>query len=86
MADLVVHDGRAIEWTPRGDVGLQLVWGAKGRAVRDVVVAGNVVVRDRRCVTVDERAIADEAAKARVWLLERAGISVPHPWPHVPAE
>jgi 5-methylthioadenosine/S-adenosylhomocysteine deaminase len=86
QADVVVHDARAIEWTPRGDVGLQLVWGAKGRAVRDVVVAGNVVIRDRRCVTVDERAIADEVARARVWLLERAGISVPHPWPHVPAE
>jgi 5-methylthioadenosine/S-adenosylhomocysteine deaminase len=86
QADLVVHDTRAIDWTPRGDVGLQLVWGAHGRTVRDALVAGKLVVRDGRCVTVDERALHDEVAKAQTWLLERAGIVVPHPWPHVPAE
>ena len=39
QADLVVHRASGWGWTPRGDVGLQLVWGTDGRSVRDVWVA-----------------------------------------------
>ena len=38
---------------------LQLVWGSDGRSVRDVVIDGRVVVRDRRCTTVDVDALRD---------------------------
>ena len=85
QADVVVHDASGWGWTPRGDVGLQLVWGTDGRSVRDVLVAGRVVVRDGRCVTVDEDALAAEAAAAHASLLARAGIEVPHRWPQVDA-
>lgn len=85
QADVVVHDATRPEWTPRGDVGLQLVWSADGRSVRDVLVAGEVVVRDGRCTTVDEDELRAEAA-ARVSALHlRAGITVPHRWPLVPS-
>jgi 5-methylthioadenosine/S-adenosylhomocysteine deaminase len=73
-------------WTPRGDVGLQLVWGVHGRTVRDVVVDGRVVVRDRRCTQIDEDALRAEAVGVQRDLLARAGITVPHPWPLVPAD
>ena len=56
QADLVVHRADGWGWSPRGDVGLQLVWGTDGRSVRDVVIAGRPVVRDGGCVTVDARA------------------------------
>jgi 5-methylthioadenosine/S-adenosylhomocysteine deaminase len=82
QADLVVHRATGWGWSPRGDVGLQLVWGTDGRSVRDVLVAGRPVVRDGRCVTVDAEALWQDAAAAQASLLERAGITVPHVWPH----
>jgi len=84
-ADVVVHDATEFNWTPRGDVTLQLVWGTDGRTVRDVVVDGRVVVRHRRCTTVDEDALRVEARAAAAALFARAGITVPHRWPHLDA-
>ena len=85
QADLVVHRTDGWGWTPRGDVGLQLVWGTDGRSVRDVVIAGKPVVRNGRCVTVDADAVWHEAAGAQADLLARAGITVPHRWPEIDA-
>jgi 5-methylthioadenosine/S-adenosylhomocysteine deaminase len=85
QADVVVHDTTALQWSPRGDTALQLVWSADGRTVRDVIVAGRVVVRDGTCVTVDLAAARAEARSASTALFDRAGITVPHRWPHVPA-
>jgi 5-methylthioadenosine/S-adenosylhomocysteine deaminase len=85
QADLVVHDTSRWGWAPRGDVGLQLVWGTDGRSVRDVVIGGRVVVRDGRCVTVDVDALHAEAVDVQRSLLERAGITVTHRWPIVDA-
>ncbi|MGD9703197.1 MAG: amidohydrolase family protein [Acidimicrobiia bacterium] len=85
QADVVVHRAEGWGWSPRGDVGLQLVWGTDGRSVRDVFIAGRAVVRDGRCVTIDAATLWREAADAQTSLLERAGITVPHRWPHVDA-
>ena len=84
-ADLVVHDATRPEWTPRGDVALQLVWGADGRSVRDVFVDGEPVVREFRCVTVEESSLHDEANKMAAATFDSAGIDVPHRWPIVPS-
>ncbi len=85
QADLVVHDTSSVGWTPRGETVLHLVWGTDGRSVRDVVVAGRVVVRDGFCATVDLAALRAEAAAAQQSLLERAGLEIPHCWPHIPS-
>ncbi len=85
QADLVVHDTSSVGWTPRGETVLHLVWGTDGRSVRDVVVAGRVVVRDGSCATVDLAALRAEAAAAQQSLLERAGLEIPHCWPHIPS-
>ena len=86
QADLVVHDTTALQWSPRGDVALQLVWSADGRTVRDVLVAGRVIVRDGRCVLVDLDAARGSAREAAAALFARAGLTVPHRWPHIPAQ
>ncbi len=79
-ADLVVHDGASLPWTPPGDPSLNLVWGTDGRSVRDVVVDGRIVVRDGRCTTVDEVELRRTARDVQRALLARAGIEVPHQW------
>ena len=85
QADLVVHDTTSISWVPRGETVLQLVWGTDGRSVRDVVVAGRIVVRDGACTTVNVAELHEQAADAQQSLLARAGLKIPHLWPHVAA-
>jgi 5-methylthioadenosine/S-adenosylhomocysteine deaminase len=66
QADLVVHDTSGASWTPpSNDPVRQLIWGSDGRSVNDVVIAGQPVVRDRRCVTVDIDALRGEALDRR---------------------
>jgi 5-methylthioadenosine/S-adenosylhomocysteine deaminase len=80
-ADLVVHDSRSVPWFVPGDYALHLVWGTDGRSVRDVIVDGRIVVRDSRCISVDEDELREQAREARRALLARAGIEVPNRWP-----
>jgi len=83
LADLVVHDASGAQWSPGGDVALQLVWGTDGRSVRDVVVGGEVVVRGHKSTRVDEAALAADAVEASKAIIGRARIDVPHRWPVV---
>ncbi len=85
QADVVIHRASGWGWAPRGDVGLQLVWGTDGRSVRDVFVAGQAVLRDGRCLTVDSEALWSEADAMQQSLLDRAGIVIPHRWPQIDA-
>jgi len=62
QADLVLVDASGAEATPLHDVYSQLVYALKGGSVRTVVVAGRVVVRDRRVTTLNE---AEVLARAR---------------------
>jgi 5-methylthioadenosine/S-adenosylhomocysteine deaminase len=84
LADVVTHDATRPEWTPRGDITLQLVWAADGRSVRDVLVDGRFVVRDFRCTTVDEAELHISANKLSAATFAAAGITIPHRWPVVP--
>jgi 5-methylthioadenosine/S-adenosylhomocysteine deaminase len=85
QADLVVHRASGWGWTPRGDVGLQLVWGTDGRSVRDVWVGGRQVIATGVSTLVDEPALEQAASEAQQALLARAGITVPHRWPYIDA-
>ena len=49
--------------------------------MRDVVVDGRVVVRDRVCTTVDAAELAELAARHQRQVLGRARITVPQRWP-----
>lgn len=85
QADIVIHRTDTPGWTPRGDVGLQLVWGTDGRSVRDVFVAGRQVVADGAVTSIDVAALSAAAADQQRSLLERAGMALAPVWPHVDA-
>ena len=72
-ADLVVHEIRGPSWRPRGRADLNLIWGTDGRTVRDVVVDGEIVVRNGASTKVDEAELTAKAQEAQVALLSRAG-------------
>ena len=71
-ADLVVV--RADAAPPAGNPALGLVWGTDGRSVRDVMVDGRWIVRDRQPVNVDLDALRAAANEARESLVRRSGI------------
>lgn len=83
QADLVVHRADGATWSPRGDVALHLVWGGGARGVRDVFIAGQHVVSNGRCITVDTDAAWAEAQDRQASLLRQAGLSIPHRWPEI---
>lgn len=73
-ADVVVVDATGPAWTPHAaDPTIGLVWASDGRAVRDVVAAGRVVVRDGECTTVDHRTFISEAHQAHQLLVSKCG-------------
>jgi len=79
-ADVVVLDYEAPAPLDGANLAGHWVFGLGSRAVRDVVVGGEVVVRDRRLTRVDQLALAREAAieAGRMWdRLEKIG---PHPF------
>ncbi|TDC54776.1 amidohydrolase [Actinomadura sp. KC345] len=84
-ADLVVLDTHDPAWTPLGDLAKHLVWGEPGHTVRDVLVAGKAVVRDRRITTLDLADLRREAESRAAALLRAAGLEILRRWPVVPA-
>ncbi|HXH25443.1 MAG TPA: hypothetical protein VNI78_09360, partial [Vicinamibacterales bacterium] len=62
--DLIVVEMAAARHTPLYDPLSHLVYVARGDDVRTVVVHGRVLMRDRRVLTLDERAVLQEA---RTW-------------------
>ena len=60
-ADLILVDIGAPHATPMYDVYSELVYALKASDVRTVVIAGNVVMRDRRMLTLDEKEILAKA-------------------------
>jgi putative selenium metabolism protein SsnA len=79
-ADLVVLDAGVPAPLSGDNLAGHWVFGTSSRAVRDVVVAGEVVVRDRRLTKLDQDEIAAKAAveAGRMW--ERMSDMGPHPF------
>ncbi|OLT48956.1 amidohydrolase [Saccharomonospora sp. CUA-673] len=60
QADLLVYDLTSLAFTPRNRTELQLVYSENGESLRQVVVAGEIVVDEGRVTTVDESALLAE--------------------------
>ena len=65
-ADLAVLDLSDVAYLPLNDAVRQIVYAEGGRAVRDVIVDGRIVVADRKITTVDIAALAADAADLAV--------------------
>jgi len=61
-ADLIVIDTRKPHLTPLYDPASHLVYAASGSDVRDVIIDGRVVVKDRRLLTIDVEDVMQEVA------------------------
>jgi putative selenium metabolism protein SsnA len=79
-ADLVVLDYGAPTPVTAATLAGHWTFGISSRAVRDVLVGGRTVVRDRRVVTVDQDAVAAEGRRAATRLWERLDLLPEHPF------
>lgn len=70
LADIVFLDLGHPNWIPLNDPTNQLVHTEDGSAVRDVMIGGRLVVKDRRVTTVDMAALRRDAETARRRLAE----------------
>jgi len=59
-ADLAIIDLADPSFVPLNSAARQLVFTESGRGVETVIVDGRIVVRDRKLVTIDERALREE--------------------------
>jgi 5-methylthioadenosine/S-adenosylhomocysteine deaminase len=72
LADLAVVDLDAPHLTPQHDLVSHLAYAVRGSDVRHTVVDGEVVVRDRDVLTLDEAAVREEAERHATALVGRA--------------
>jgi 5-methylthioadenosine/S-adenosylhomocysteine deaminase len=72
-ADLIVVSLDAPRLHPLYDPVSHVVYAAKGADVRHVVVGGRVIMRDRKVLTLDERAVLAEAERLRAQVKQSLG-------------
>jgi 5-methylthioadenosine/S-adenosylhomocysteine deaminase len=76
-ADLITVDARQPHLAPLFDPEKALVYSARGADVRDSLIDGRVVMRDRKVLTIDENALITEVDEVARRCAARAGISLP---------
>lgn len=69
-ANLTFIDLSDPSWRPLNSAVRQLVYGETGRAVRHVMVQGNLVVSDGRMASVDENKLCEDAERLRLAMVE----------------
>lgn len=84
-ADLITVEARQPHLSPLFDPEKALVYSARGGDVRDAVIDGRVVMRDRKVLTVDEHALLKEAEQVARRCAARAGIALPSAQVHAHA-
>ena len=76
QADVAVVNLRSLHSSPYQDPVSALVYSAQTSDVQSVVIDGQVVMKDRELLTMDERAVIEDASRAGTELINRAGIRV----------
>ena len=74
-ADVTVVDLNSLHSSPRpADLVSAVVYSAQPSDVRSVVIDGQVIMRDRELLTIDEKSVVQNAAQEVAELIKRAGI------------
>ena len=81
LADLALFDCNTIEHHPGRDPVSNLVYSFTGRNAHTVIIDGQVVMRDRELLTVDEPKLKRSLTDASAAWRERAGVNLPERWP-----
>ncbi|MFI5011640.1 MAG: amidohydrolase family protein [Hyphomicrobiales bacterium] len=82
-ADLTIIDCGSWEWQPRPEFNpvANLVYSASGSSVRDVMIDGRFIMRDRKLLTIDLAAVSGNIRQAAAEAMTMAGIAAEPVWP-----
>ena len=84
-ADVIVVDFKAPHLLPVGRWLPKLIYSARGSDVLHTIVEGQIVMEDRKVLTMDEQKVMEDAMANREDLIERAGQETRDleamPWP-----
>jgi 5-methylthioadenosine/S-adenosylhomocysteine deaminase len=75
QADVILVNLDTLHSSPYSDPISAVVYSAQSSDVKSVIVNGELLMRDRQLLTVDEASVLEEANRERAALMERAGIS-----------
>lgn len=78
-ADVITVDLQQAHLAPTLDVAAALVYSAKGNDVRDVMVDGELLIKDRKVLFIDEDALLEHADRIARRCIREAGINVSLP-------
>jgi len=79
-ADMISFNARTPQWQPLISPLDQLIWGADGRSIDRVWVAGKERIAHGCSVDIDEDALLDQVQAASKAILERAGLLFKRAW------
>ena len=80
-ADIALVDTSGIEFHPGRQPVSAMIYSGTGKNVDTVIIDGQIVMRHRTMLTVDEDMVINELAKASVDWRQRTGVDMPPPWP-----
>ena len=80
LADVILIDMRDVGLAPNTNPVSNLVYAGSGHNVDTVIVNGQILMRNRQLLTLDEEQLLSRAAKHSDALLERAGIEITPKW------
>ena len=83
LADLVLFEADTIENHPARDPVSNLVYSFTGRNAHTVIINGQIVMRNRELLTIDESWLKKSLADASVAWRQRANVVLPQMWPQV---
>jgi cytosine/adenosine deaminase-related metal-dependent hydrolase len=83
LADLIVLDQRTPHLVPVRNPVSSLVYAANGSDVETVIVNGNIVMKNRRLLTINEEEVIEKAQEAALEVDSRLGLRIGPNWPVV---
>jgi cytosine/adenosine deaminase-related metal-dependent hydrolase len=81
LADIILIDMTDIGLTPNINPVSNLVYAGCGHAVDTVIVNGNILMKDKKLLTLDVERIKQKAREHSKDLHERAGVKIEPKWP-----
>jgi cytosine/adenosine deaminase-related metal-dependent hydrolase len=80
-ADIILINMHQPHLVPLHDLVSPLVWAVNGGDVDTAIIDGNIVMQNRKVLTLDEEKVVVDAEKFRHKILHQAGVVPQHVWP-----
>ncbi|MFW9982955.1 MAG: amidohydrolase, partial [Candidatus Thorarchaeota archaeon] len=81
LADIILVDLHGLSLTPASNPVSNLVYSGSGDAVDTVLVNGQILMRNRKLLSLDEEKVKAKAREHATKLLERSGVDISPKWP-----